>query len=100
MSSERVDLRLPETLAERIDVATEVTDKNRTEILLEALQQYLDDKKTDEQFRESVVERYLDDQIGFDALARVLGTRDSESIRASKGLLDDADRFADELTDE
>jgi predicted DNA-binding protein len=100
MSSERVDLRLSETLAERIDVATEVTGKNRTEILLEALQQYLDDKKTDEQFRESVVERYLDDQIGFDALARVLGIRDSESIRASKGLLDDADRFADELTDE
>jgi predicted transcriptional regulator len=100
MSSERVDLRLPETLAEPIDVATEVTDRNRTEILIEALQQYLDDKKTDEQFRESVVERYLDDQIGFDALARVLGTRDSESIRASKGLLDDADRFVDELTDE
>jgi predicted DNA-binding protein len=100
MSSERVDLRLSETLAERIDVATEVTGKNRTEILIEALQQYLDDKKTDEQFRESVVERYLDDQIGFDALARVLGIRDSESIRASKGLLDDADRFADELTDE
>lgn len=35
-----------------------------------------------------------------DALARPVGTRDSESLRASKALLDDAERLADELTEE
>ncbi|MFC5368546.1 ribbon-helix-helix protein, CopG family [Salinirubrum litoreum] len=100
MSSKRVNFRLPEKLVEQADIAAEVTHKNRTEILTEALQQYLDEKESDEQFRESVVELYLDGTIGFDALVAIIGRQDAESVRASKELLDEGERLADELADQ
>mgnify|MGYP006282164911 CR=1 FL=1 len=49
--------------------SAEVTHKNRTEVLIEALQQYLEEKESEEGFREAVVELYPDDQIDFEDLA-------------------------------
>jgi metal-responsive CopG/Arc/MetJ family transcriptional regulator len=99
MSTKRVNFRLPEELIVQADVAAEVTHKNRTEILIEALRQYLEEKESDESFRESVVELYLDDQIGFEKLADVIGRQDAESVRASKQVLDQGEELADKLAE-
>jgi len=99
MGTTRVNFRLPEELIEKADVAAEVTHKNRTEILKDALQAYLDDVEDDEAFREAVVDLYLDDRISFDVLAEFLGTQDAESVRASKALLDQGEELADEMAD-
>jgi metal-responsive CopG/Arc/MetJ family transcriptional regulator len=99
MSTKRVNFRLPEELIAQADVAAEVTHKNRTEILIEALRQYLEEKESDESFREAVVELYLDDQIGFEKLADVIGRQDAESVRASKQVLDQGEELADKLAD-
>lgn len=99
MGTTRVNFRLPDNLVEKADVAAEVTHKNRTEIIVEALQEYLDEVEDDETFKEAVVELYLDDQIGFDALKEFIGRQDAESIQASKTLLDQGDDLADELAD-
>lgn len=99
MGSTRVNFRLPEDLVERADVAAEVSKKNRTEIVTEALREYLDDIEDDETFREAVVELYLDDQITFETLKAFVGRRDAESVRASKALLDSGDDLAEELAD-
>lgn len=40
MSRTRVNFQLPEELVQKADVATEVSKKNRTEIIKEALQKY------------------------------------------------------------
>lgn len=100
MSTKRVNFRLPEELLTQADVAAEVTHKNRTELLVEALRQYLAEKESDEQFREAVVELYLDDEIGFDALAEVIGRQDAEAVRASRELLDRGEALADEMARE
>ena len=97
MGTTRVNFRLPNELLEKADVAAEVTHKNRTEIIVEALQDYLEEIEDDERFREAVVELYLDDQIGFDALKEFIGRQDAESVQASKNLLDQDDEIADEL---
>ncbi|NHN46498.1 ribbon-helix-helix protein, CopG family [Halostella sp. JP-L12] len=99
MSTKRVNFRLPEELIAQADVAAEVTHKNRTEILIEALQQYLEEKESDESFREAVVELYLDGQIEFEKLAEVIGRQDAESVRASKHVLDRGEELADDLAE-
>ena len=99
MSTKRVNFRLPEELIAQADVAAEVTHKNRTEILIEALRQYLEEKESDETFREAVVELYLDDQIEFEKLAEVIGRQDAESVRASKHVLDQGEDLATKLAE-
>jgi len=99
MSTKRVNFRLPEELIVQADVAAEVTHKNRTEILIEALRQYLEEKESDESFREAVVELYLDDQIKFEKLVEVIGRQDAESVRASKNVLDRGEELADDLAE-
>jgi len=84
---------------EKADIAAEVTHKDRTEIIVEALQEYLEEVEDDEKFKEAVVELYLDDQIGFDVLKEFIGRQDAESVQASKTLLDQGDELADELAD-
>lgn len=99
MGTTRVNFRLPEDLIQKADVAAEVSKKNRTEILKEALQEYLTDIEDDEAFKEAVVELYLDDQISFDVLKEFIGRQDAESIRTSKQLLDQGEALADGLAD-
>src|SRR6056297_1225230 len=97
MGTTRVNFRLPDDLVEKADVAAAVTHKNRTDIIIEALQAYLEDVEDDERFKEAVVELYLDDQIGFEVLKEFIGRQDAESVRASKTLLDHGDDVADDL---
>lgn len=99
MSTKRVNFRLPEELVRQADIAAEVTHKNRTEVLVEALRQYLTEMEDDERFREAVVELYLDGTVEFDTLTETVGRQDAEAVRASKELLDDGEALADELAD-
>lgn len=99
MGTKRVNFRLPEELVTQADIAAEVTHKNRTEVLIEALQQYLEEKESEKSFREAVVELYLDDQIDFEDLVDVIGRQDAEAVRSSKNVLDRGEALADELAD-
>jgi metal-responsive CopG/Arc/MetJ family transcriptional regulator len=99
MGSTRVNFRLPEDLIQKADIAAEISKKNRTEIVKEALQKYLNDIKDDETFNEAVVELYLDDQISFDVLKEFIGRQDAESVRTSKNILDQGEELADELAE-
>lgn len=97
METTKVNFRLPDDLLEKADVAAEITHKNRTDIITEALQAYLDEVEDNEAFREGVVDLYLDGQIGFEVLTAFLGRQDAEAVRASKTLLDQGDELADEM---
>jgi metal-responsive CopG/Arc/MetJ family transcriptional regulator len=97
--SRKVNFRLPDDLVEKTDVAAKVSHKNRTEIVKEALQEYLQEVEDQEEFEEAVIELYLDDEIGFDTLKEFIGRQDAESVRASKNLLDQGDELADELAE-
>lgn len=88
MATTRVNFRLPEGLLERTDLAATVENKNRTEVVTEALVAYLEALEAEDRYRESLVERFLDDEVGFAALHEAIGRRDAEAVRASKALLD------------
>jgi len=97
--TKRVNFRLPDELIEKADVAAEISHKNRTEIIKEALQEYLQEVEDQKEFKEAVIELYLDDEISFDTLKQFIGRQDAESVRASKNLLEQGDELADELAD-
>ena len=95
--SEKVNFRLPEELINKADVAAKVSHKNRTEIVKDALREYLQEVQDREAFEEAVVELYLEEQIDFDTLKQFVGRQDAESVRASKALLDRGEDLSDEL---
>jgi predicted DNA-binding protein len=97
METTLVNLRLPNNLVEKADGVAEVMHKNRTEIIVKALQDYLEELEDNDEFKEAVVELYLDGQIGFDILKEFIGRQNAESIQASKNLLDQGNELADEL---
>jgi len=99
MGTTRVNFRLPDDIVEKADVAAEITHKNRTEIVKEALTKYLREVEDDEKFEEAVVNLYLDGDIGFDMLVEFVGRQDAEAVRTSKNLLDRGDELADDLAD-
>jgi predicted DNA-binding protein len=99
MSTSKVNFRLPEELIEKADVAAQITHKNRTEIIIEALREYLEAIEDTDAFKEDIVELYLDGQIGFETLREFIGRQDAESVRASKTLLDQGDELADSLAE-
>jgi metal-responsive CopG/Arc/MetJ family transcriptional regulator len=97
MGTTRVNFRIPEDLIEKADVAAQVTHKNRTEIVTEALREYLEEIQDEEAFKEDVIELYLEDAIGFETLQEFIRRQDAESVRTSKTLLDEGEELADEL---
>lgn len=99
MGTTKVNFRLPNDLIEKADIAAEVSHKNRTEIVRDALQQYLQEVEDDERFKEAVVELYLESEIGFETLRQFIGRQDAESVRASKNVLEQGDDLADELAE-
>ena len=99
MGTKRVNFRLPEALVAQADVTAEITHKNRTEVVIEALRQYLADKESDEQFRERVVDLFLASEIEYEMLVEVVGRQDAEAVRASKDVLDRGEELADKLAE-
>jgi predicted transcriptional regulator len=96
---EHATVRLPEELATRVDVAATVADERRTAIVVEALQQYLGDLASRDDFRESVVELYLAEEIEFEQLTAVIGRHDAEAVRSAKRRIDDGAAAVSDLAD-
>jgi len=90
---------LPDHLVEKIEIAAKALSKSRTEIVDNALRQYLQEFEGDEEVKEEVVELYLHDEIGFDLLKQIIGQQDAESAREAKALLEQGEDLVDGLTD-
>lgn len=99
MGTTKVNFRLPDELLTKADVAAQITHQNRTELVVNALQEYVEDIEDDEEFKQAVIDLYLDDQIEFQVLNEFLGRQDAEAVRASKTVLDQGADLADELAD-
>lgn len=82
----------------RADIAPGVTHKNRMEISIEALRQYLE-RGSNENFWEAVVELYLENYVQFEKLVKVIGRQNAEAIRASKHVFDRGEELADKRAD-
>ncbi|WP_336325724.1 hypothetical protein [Halovenus sp. HT40] len=97
----RVHFQSPEYLVERLDAIADLFDKDRTDLLVEAIRQYLEETADSETFQELVATKYYDDQLDFEMVKQLVGVETAQRLRLLKSDLDDdpLDLAAPEKTD-
>lgn len=92
-----MNLRLPEKLVEEADGVAEVKHKNRTELIKEALDDYLRKHKGGEEFKKEIVDLYLEGEISYEVLKTIIGRENAEAARSSKEILERGEEIADRM---
>ena len=99
MSSEkkRVQFRAPDRLVERADALATVLGEDRTDILVTALREYLQEAAHDDALTQEIAAAYYDDEITGEQLQALVGAEEAANLRVLKQQLDEA--FLDEVAD-
>jgi predicted transcriptional regulator len=99
MSSDkkRVQFRAPRRLVDRTDALADVLGKDRTDILVTALREYLQEATHDDALTQEIAAAYYDDVISFDQLEALVGPKEAANLRVLKQQLDED--FLDEVAD-
>jgi len=80
----RVHFLSPEELVKQADALADIEGKDRTDVIIEALQEYLQEHRQNEQFREHVAEAYYDDRIEYDLVEALVGTERARTFQLLK----------------
>lgn len=84
----RVHFLSPEEVIERADALAEIKGTDRTDVINEALQTYLDERASDEDFQQRVAEAYYDDRIDRQRLESLVGTEQARTFALLKADLE------------
>lgn len=95
-SSTRVHFRAPERLIEQADALATAEDKNRTDVLVEALRAYLSTASNEAQVQEAIANAYYEDRLEFEQVQAVVGRQQAQNFRLLKQQLSD-ESLSDEL---
>ena len=85
----RVHFQSPEYLVERLDAIADLFDRDRTDLLVEAIRDYIEDTAHSETVQELVATKYYDDQIDFDTVKQLVGAETAQRLRLLKADLED-----------
>jgi hypothetical protein len=85
----RVHFQSPEYLVDRLDAIAELFDRDRTDLLVEAIREYIEDTADSESFQELVATKYYDDQLEFETVKQLVGAETAQRLRLLKADLDD-----------
>lgn len=84
----RVHFQSPEYLVERLDAIADVFDKDRTDLLIEAIRGYIEDTADSETFQELVAAQYYDNQLEFETVKQLVGAETAQRLRLLKADLE------------
>jgi hypothetical protein len=84
----RVHFQSPEYLVERLDAIADLFDKDRTDLLVEAIREYLEETAESETFQELVATKYYDDQLDFETVKQLVGAETAQRLRLLKSDLE------------
>lgn len=93
----RVQFRAPHRLIDRTDALAAVLGEDRTDLLVTALREYLQDATHDDALTQEIAAAYYDDEISYDQLKALVGAKEASNFRALKQQLDEG--FVDEVAD-
>jgi hypothetical protein len=93
----RVQFRAPDRLIERADALADVLGEDRTDVLVTALREYLQEAAHDDALTQEMAAAYYDDDISFDQLETLVGAEEAANLRVLKQQLDED--FVDEVAD-
>ncbi|WP_149782711.1 hypothetical protein [Natrinema hispanicum] len=85
----RVHFQSPEYLVNRLDAIADLFDKDRTDLLVEAIREYIEDTADSETFQELVATKYYDDQLEFETVKQLVGAETAQRLRLLKADLED-----------
>ena len=85
----RVHFQSPEYLVDRLDAIAELFDKDRTDLLVEAIREYIEETADSETFQELVATKYYDDQLEFETVKQLVGAETAQRLRLLKADLED-----------
>ena len=84
----RVHFQSPEYLVNRLDAIADLFDKDRTDLLVEAIREYIEDRADSESFQELVAAKYYDDQLDFETVKQLVGAESAQRLRLLKADLE------------
>jgi hypothetical protein len=80
----RVHFQSPEYLVERLDAIADLYDTDRTDLLVEAIREFLEETADSESFQDLVATKYYDDQLEFETVKQLVGTETAQRLRLLK----------------
>lgn len=91
MSSEkkRVQFRAPNRLVDRTDALADVLGEDRTDILVTALREYLQEATHDDALTQEIAAAYYDDEISLEQLKSLVGAEEAANLQVLKQQLDE-----------
>ncbi|ELY51670.1 hypothetical protein [Natronolimnohabitans innermongolicus] len=95
-SSTRVHFRAPERLIEQADALAIAEDKNRTDVLVEALREYLANASDEEQVQQAIANAYYEDRLEYEQVKAIVGVETAQNFRVLKRQLTD-DQLSEDL---
>lgn len=84
----RVHFQSPEYLVDRLDAIADLFDRDRTDLLVEAIREYLEETAESETFQELVATKYYDDQLEFETVKQLVGAETAQRLRLLKSDLE------------
>jgi hypothetical protein len=86
--TQRVHFHSPEHLIERIDAIATVLQKDRTDVLNEALREYVSETASDDSFQGIVANEFYEDRLDFETAKQLVGADVAQRFRLLKRDLD------------
>jgi predicted transcriptional regulator len=93
----RVQFRAPDRLIDRADALATVLGEDRTDVLVTALREYLQDAAHDDALTQEIGAAYYDDEITFEQLKALVDAEKAANLRVLKQQLDED--FINEVAD-
>lgn len=84
----RVDFNAPESLVEQADAVADLLDVSRTDLLIDALRDEIDDLTGDDEFRRLVSDAYYAEEVEFETVESILGTEEAMRMQFLRSSLD------------
>ena len=88
-NKKRVQFRAPHRLIDRTDALADVLGEDRTDILVTALREYLQEATHDDALTQEIAAAYYDDEISFEQLEALVGTEEAANLRVLKRQLNE-----------
>lgn len=85
----RVHFQSPEYLVERLDAIADLFGTDRTDLLVEAIREYIEETADSETFQELVATKYYDGQLEFETVKQLVGAETAQRLRLLKADLED-----------
>jgi len=85
----RVHFQSPEYLVDRLNAIAELFDTDRTDLLVKAMREYIEETADSETFQELVAMKYCDGQIKFETVKQLIGAETAQRLRLLKADLED-----------